>query len=287
MNNLQMKTQEMNIIEKNVTKKIDNMIGTGISFPANYDPKKALQNFMMTIKMDTKLSNCEQTSIMQCATQMINLGLDVANKQCYPIPYGNKLTLSVSYFGNQTILKRIKGIKDVISMVIFEEDDIDYDIQLGQIINLKHKTTFKNRKSGIAGAYCVILLDEEIFGRSEHVEIMDIDEIKMSWGQGATKGNSPAHTKFPGEMAKKSVINRAVKNFTNTLTDSDSIDIVSSYNEVVNSEYENKLQADYEVKEVDPTQITGETSKEPTPVEVDPMADLPGAFEMQESEELL
>jgi len=36
-------------------------------------------------------------------------------------------------------------------------------------------------------------------------------QIQKSWEQGPTKGQSPAHKNFPGEMAKKTVINRACK----------------------------------------------------------------------------
>ena len=43
------------------------------------------------------------------------------------------------------------------------------------------------------------------------VEIMSKDQVLNAWGQGAAKGNSPAHQKFSDQMAQKSVINRACK----------------------------------------------------------------------------
>jgi recombination protein RecT len=53
---------------------------------------------------------------------------------------------------------------------------------------------------------------------------MTIEEIKTSWNQGATKGNSPAHKNFEGEMAKRTVTNRAIKMFVNSSDDSAVLD---------------------------------------------------------------
>jgi recombination protein RecT len=56
------------------------------------------------------------------------------------------------------------------------------------------------------------------------LEEMTIQEILKAWGQGQTKGNSPAHQNFKGEMAKKTVINRALKTLINSSTDSGLMD---------------------------------------------------------------
>lgn len=211
----------------------------GITFPKGYNPQNALMSAMLIIKQDKKLQSCDQISIAESLLKMVTMGLDASANQCYLIPYGNQAKLSVSYFGTQTLLRRIPGIKDVIGQAIFDGDDVDYDVDLGNIINFKHKTTFSNRKNEVIGAYCVIKLDEEIYGRSEHIEVMDIAEVKQAWGQGATKGSSPAHKNFPQEMSKKAVINRACKNFINTLRDGDETNnLVSTYNSVTSDEYE-------------------------------------------------
>ena len=64
---------------------------------------------------------------------------------------------------------------------------------------------------------------------------MNIPQIKAAWGQGAMKGDSPAHKKFPEEMAKKSVINRACKLFFNTSDDSDVL--IDAINRATEAEY--------------------------------------------------
>ena len=44
-------------------------------------------------------------------------------------------------------------------------------------------------------------------------------QIRAAWGQGATKGGSPAHKNFAEEMAKKTVIGRACKAIINSSDD--------------------------------------------------------------------
>lgn len=246
MSNVQV-IEQIKKVENGVMKQVDTMVSQGISFPANYDPKKAVVNAISIIKQDSKLMNCNPASIAQSISYMVQLGLEPSAKQCYFIPYGQELKLSPSYFGTQTILRRINGVIDIVAQVIYNDDEVDYEIENGHIVNFIHKTNFKNRKSGIAGAYAIIALDEEIFGRTQHIEIMDEEEIKLAWGQGATKGNSPAHKNFPQEMSKKTVINRASKNFVNTLTDSDNVDLVSAYNATISEETQ-KVEAEFEEK---------------------------------------
>ena len=51
---------------------------------------------------------------------------------------------------------------------------------------------------------------------------MNISQIKSAWNQGAQLKEIVEHTKnFTDEMAKKTVINRACKNFVCTSDDSD------------------------------------------------------------------
>lgn len=261
------KQEHFGSIEISAFNSIDNMLSNGITFPVGYNPQKAVTGALMRIQQDDKLMNCKKDSILESLMQMVTLGLDVNATQCYLIPYGGECKLSVSYFGKQTAVKRIKGVIDVVAQPIFSEDSVDYDIEDGIVKNLQHKTSFGSRKSGIAGAYAIIKLDSEVFGREQHIEIMDMDEIKASWGMGATKGNSPAHRNFKGEMAKKSVISRACKNFINTITDEKDIELVRAYNETLandNITNEKKGRAmDVEVVE----QNFGITEEETQPIE--------------------
>src|SRR5690606_22783725 len=86
---------------------------------------------------------------------------------------------------------------------------------------VKHHSPFQNRDDNkIIGAYAVVVFNDG----SAKLEEMTLGEIKRSWAQGATKGNSPAHNNFKGEMCKKTVINRALKTIVNSSSDSDLFD---------------------------------------------------------------
>ncbi len=238
----QQQVDNLNKVEMGLVSRLKGLeVDRGITFPKGYDSQKAVTNAMLTIKQDPKLSSCTPESIGQSVLNMVTMGLDIGSKQAYLIPYGGKAQLSVSYFGTQTVLRRITGVLDVYANVILEGDDfeVDYDEERNLRIQ-KHDTSWKNQGKPIEGAYCIIKLDNNVFGKEEYVELMTMEQIKNAWGQGATKGNSPAHKTFPDQMAKKSVINRAAKNFTNTLTDIEDNTIVKAFNETIQGEYEVK-----------------------------------------------
>ena len=46
-----------------------------------------------------------------------------------------------------------------------------------------------------------------------------MNQIRQAWEQGATKGQSPAHKRFPDQMAMKTAIGRACKLFISTSDD--------------------------------------------------------------------
>lgn len=213
-----------------------------INFPKGYDAPKAVVNAINMIKQDPKASACTPESIGQSVRNMVYMGLDMSNKQCYPIPYNNKLSIDPSYFGSVTMVKRIKGVKDVVATVIFQDDEFEYEYdKYGSIIITSHKPKLENRDNDIVGAYATIILDKEIFGREMHVEVMTQKEIKTAWGQGATKGGSPAHKNFAQEMSKKTVLQRASKMFIRTLTDSTYVEMFNAMDEEDNK----RLEAEY------------------------------------------
>jgi recombination protein RecT len=79
---------------------------------------------------------------------------------------------------------------------------------------LENRTDIDMNK--IVGAYATIQLSDG----STHVEIMNMNQIRQAWMQGATKGQSPAHKNFPDQMAIKTVISRGCKLFISSSDDS-------------------------------------------------------------------
>lgn len=163
------------------------------------------------------LAVCTKESIANALLDMVLQGLSVAKKQGYFIVYGNKLTFSRSYFGTMAVAKRTGAVKGTPeAQVIYEGDDFVYTIEDGNIKIVKHDQKLDNvNNDKIKAVYAVVTLTTG----EKQVAIMTKDQVLKAWNQGATKGSSPAHKNFPEEMAKKTVINRALKHIINSTDD--------------------------------------------------------------------
>lgn len=223
----QITKQERNISDVVLTR-VKEMQSTGdIAFPQNYNYSNALKSAQLILAETVDrnkvpvLQSCSKPSICNALLDMVIQGLSPAKKQCYFVPYGGKLQLMKSYLGNIAATKRLKGVKDVFANVIYEGDVFEYKLNLntGLIEIEKHEQKFENIGNKILGAYAVVVRENQ----NNYVEVMNIEQIKNAWNQGAAKGNSQAHKNFAEEMAKKTVINRACKRFVNTSDDSDTL----------------------------------------------------------------
>ncbi|MCY8513512.1 recombinase RecT [Bacillus atrophaeus] len=229
------------IIQKDITddvnKSLTRLQDDGLVLPSNYNASNALKSafFKLQEVRDKNgalaLEVCSRESIANSLLDMVVQGLSPAKTQCYFIVYGNQLQLNRSYFGTQAVLKRLTNVKDIWANVIFEGDVFDYEIDGGREKLLKHESKFQNRDKDILGAYAVIKTIEDV----EILTVMTRKEIETSWSQAKTKS---VQNKFPQEMAKRTVINRAAKSFINTSDDSDLL--VQAINNSTENEYENE-----------------------------------------------
>jgi recombination protein RecT len=219
-------TKQMTVSKADMIDNVQNRIAQlqegGFKLPSNYSPENALQSaWLMLHDVQTRdkkpaLEACSKNSIAMALFKMVQLGLNPAKTQCYFIPYGNDLTMVTSYFGQVLIAKRA-GLKDVKAEVIREGEEFEFKTeQDGRKVLITHGQSFKTLGNKILGAYCIITYADGV----QDMDLMTIDDIKQSWQQGATKGDSPAHKNFEGEMAKRTVTNRAIKMFVNSSDDS-------------------------------------------------------------------
>ena len=186
-----------------------------LHFPANYSPENAMKAAWLKLQEVTDkngnpaLKVCTRDSIANALLTMVVYGLTPLKDQGYFIVYGNKLLWQNSYFGNMAIWKRVTGAHvDPAAVVVYEDDELEYEIVEGEYRIISHKQTLANIKSEkIVAAYAILTYPDG----SKKTTLMTIDEIRKAWEQGQTKGKSPAHVNFPAEMAKKTVINRACK----------------------------------------------------------------------------
>ncbi|MDQ0299679.1 recombination protein RecT [Salibacterium salarium] len=200
-----------------------------LHFPVNYSPENAMKSAWLTLQntqdrnYKPALEVCTRDSVANALLDMVVQGLNPSKKQGYFIVYGNQLTFQRSYFGTMAVTQRVTGAKSIDAAVIYEGDEVNYEIKNGQIKNLTHKQQFNNiDKEKVSGAYCTI----EMGDGSIYTELMTIDEIRQSWSQSKMWGKDQkkekagsTHDNFKQEMAKKTVINRTCKKFMNSSDD--------------------------------------------------------------------
>lgn len=202
-----------------LSKQLQAKVQNGMSFPVDYNVTNALMGAYLALK-ETEDKNgkpllevCSQTSIANSLMDMATLGLSVQKKQGYFIAYGGKCQFQRSYFGNMTIARRY-GMKDVNAEIIYDGDEFTYSIVDGKKEFTSHKQDFKNIDTDkISGAYAIVTMEDG----TKYLEVMNINQLKQSWKQGyGYKETGGTHQKFADQMAKKTVINRAMKQIINT-----------------------------------------------------------------------
>lgn len=209
-------------ISTQVLAKIDAFEKSGeLTLPKDYNVENALKSayIILSDPKNNILAKCDKSSVAEALLKMVVYGVSPVKKQCYFIPYGEKLECSISYFGNIAIAKRYGKLKAIKGNAIFEGDTFEFEVDqvTGRRKVIKHIQTLDSIGTNkIKGSYAVYELTD---GTSD-VEVMNIAQIQMAWGQGGSKGNSPAHKNFADQMAIKTVINRACKLLISSSDDS-------------------------------------------------------------------
>lgn len=221
-----------------------------LHFPAGYSPDNAVKSAWLILQnvkdrnSKPALEVCTKDSVANALLDMVVQGLNPMKKQCYFIVYGNQLICQRSYFGTMAVTKRVTGAKNIDAAVIYEGDDVEYEMKNGRVSNLVHRQKFGNiNKENIIGAYSIIELPENEL----YTELMTIDELRKAWSKAQFWGKGQAkekegstHDEFKQEMAKKTVINRACKKFLNSSDDSSLI--IHHFNRADEAAEEAKIQ---------------------------------------------
>lgn len=236
-------------VTSNVANRIEAMKGEGLLIAPNYSVSNALSSAYYALKNSSSgnlLEKCTPDSVYNALLDMVVQGLSPAKTQCYFIPYGNKATLERSYFGTMKVVKQLSTVKDIYAKIIYEGDEFEAEVIDGRWKFVSHKSSWKNQNNPIEGAYCVI----ERTDGEKILTIMTKEEIDVSWSQSKNKS---VQNKFPQEMAKRTIIERAAKDFFNTSDDSDLF--IDAVNRTTANEYDDGRR----VKEAEPVRDDVET----------------------------
>lgn len=228
------------VIQKDITDEVNTKLAVlqkdGLVLPPNYSPSNALKSAFFKLQEVKDRNNkpalevCTKASIANALLDMTVQGLNPSKTQCYFIVYGSELQLNRSYFGTQTVMKRLSTVKDVYANVIYQDDKFVYENRKGRDYLVSHETCLENRDKEIIGAYAIV----ETSDGDMPMTVMSRKEIETSWSQSKTGG--AVHKKFPQEMAKRTVINRAAKTYVNTSDDSDIL--IETINKTTSNEFE-------------------------------------------------
>lgn len=225
--------QKMEMTEY-VQAKIDGWVkNNDLVVPPNYALGNAIQAAYLKIlsikdKSGTPvLQACDKHSIAQAIENMAIQGLTVDKNQGYFIAYGKQLQFQRSYFGTTAVAKRFANVADVQAQVIVAGDEVDAEIINGELRITDHKIkNFFDREvtyENVKGAYCIVKL------RNGGVkwEVMNRAQILAAWNKSPSQ--QAVHKEFPDQMAKKTVISRALKLLINASDDSPIL--VKAFNE--------------------------------------------------------
>ncbi|WP_342512832.1 RecT family recombinase [Sporosarcina sp. FSL K6-1522] len=247
-------SNKQNAIVTQVAKKVQTMVENNqINIPNNYSIVNAVQAaYFKLTEVDFKkkialIDTATPDSVAFSLQDMAIQALSVAKNQGYFIVYGDKMQFVRSYHGTQAVIKRMNGIKDVWANVIWngEKFDVEYN-ERGQLAFKGHSVDWKaatGKKEDIEGAYCIIEREDGV----QFLTVMTMAEIKTSWSQSSM---TAVQDKYPQEMAKRTVINRASKAFINTSDDSDLF--IGAVNRTTENEYENErkeISPEYEIQQ--------------------------------------
>lgn len=239
-------------LTEKVLARITGLAKNGISLPSGFKAENEIRlAFLQLATMETRdgkplLAVVKPHSVANALLEMCINGLSLYKKQCNFIQYGDTVTMQPEYFGNIVMAKRY-GAGDPQAQVIYEGDEFEYEINptTGKKKVLKHVQKLENiNKDKIVGAWCLIPYANDP-DADPKVEVMTMAEIRQSWMQGPTKGQSPAHRNFPAEMCKKTVINNATKMFRNSGDDGRAEPVELQDAEIIEDKKANAVEAEF------------------------------------------
>lgn len=236
-------------ITSNVATRIEAMKDEGLLIAPNYSVSNALSSAYYALKNSNSgnlLEKCTPESVYNALLDMVTQGLSPAKTQCYFVPYGSTVKLTRSYFGTMKVVKQLPEVKDIYAEVIYEGDKFQIKNENGRKVFVSHETDWMNADNPIVGAYCII---EKVDGE-KILTVMTKKEIDKSWSKSRNKA---VQNEFPQEMAKRTVINRAAKQFFNTSDDNDLF--VDAVNRTTENEYSDKRT----IKDAEVIEESGET----------------------------
>lgn len=209
----------------------DRLTAVQSALPKDFNKTRFVQNALSVLNSNPTLAKCNKSSILNGLLKASYLGLDMANNECYLIPYGSEAQFQVSYIGSIKFVKRysIRKVKDIWAEVIREKDTFSRTV-----IDGEQKFTFEQKLGGgeIVGAFAVCQFEDG----GVQLEVMTVEEINNVRNSYSKQSMGKTWKSSFDEMAKKTVLRRLTKHIN---TDFESIEARNAWDEGSGMEFNN------------------------------------------------
>lgn len=189
-----------------------------MAIPKHMSVDRLLRVAMTALRVNPKLMECTQQSLLACVMGCAQLGLEPEPflGQAYLIPFKKnkkgqdgkwqstmECQLIPGYRGYIALARRSGELQSLSAQVVYENDE--FDLRFGLEEKLDHRPAEGDRGE-VKGAYVVFRYKDGIHS-FDYMSKEDIDKIRE---RSKSKDDGPWVTDYP-EMAKKTVIRRHVK----------------------------------------------------------------------------
>lgn len=227
--------------QQNLSKYFVGALNTTANLPATTDKQRLALNFISLLQDKPELKNYGAEILAPVLVRTAVDNLDVLNNEVYIYKgFNGKLTYTPSYKGLQKMAmeKSIKPIKQIISRIIYEGDEVSEDIVNGEP-HLHYSSSLMNKKNPIIGVFCLISFEDG----TETYEILTKEETDKAK---AMSKNSGAWKSWETEMMRKVAIRRATKHLPMNFSDKQQADTFTGADETITDA---KEQAEKDVAE--------------------------------------
>lgn len=183
------------------------------ALPSVMTPERFARIATTAVTQNPDLAKCTPSSFMGALLQACQLGLEPNTPlgQAYLIPYNNgragnkECQFQIGYKGLIELAHRSGELKSIESHVVYNNDVFEFEYGLEP--KLKHIPTQKADKGDIVWVYAVYHLVNGGYG----FEVMSKADINAHRNKFSKAKNSPAWSNSWEEMAKKTVVKKALK----------------------------------------------------------------------------
>ena len=216
---------KLTIIHNNLQKLLKSKAA---AMPKGFNETRFLQNAMAVLQDTKDIEKMEPVSVARTMLKGAFLGLDFFNKECYAIPYANRLNFQTDYKGEIKLAKKysLKKITDIYAKLVRTGDVFkEYVIQGKQYIDFNPKPF---NTGDILGVFAVCLYEDGSM-LCETMTVDEVEHVKEIYAKKNKEGKfSKAWRESTGEMYKKTCLRRLCKFIE---FDFDSIERAQAYKE--------------------------------------------------------